>query len=372
MSSKDLINKLIEPSGVKINGSNPWDIQVHDERFYARVLKDNELGLGESYMDGWWDCEELDEMFYRLLRSGIDRKINHNYRLKMQFLLHYLLNYQTKSRSLEVAKKHYDAGNELYRAMLGETMVYSGGYWKGTDNLEDAQLNKMKLICKKLMLEPGMKLLDIGCGWGTMACYLAKNYGVEVVGITISEQQKKVAEERCKNLSVEIRLQDYRDLGEQKFDRIVSIGMYEHVGYKNYRTYMEVVKRCLVDDGLFLLQTIANNYTHVTGDPWLNKYVFPNGMLPSVTQIGEAIEGLLILEDWHNLSVNYDKTLMAWYQNFVLHWPKLKALYDQRFYRMWTYYLLYCAGAFRARKIQLWQIALSPSGLKDGFKARDI
>lgn len=246
-------------------------------------------------------------------------------------------------------------------------MNYTCGYWKDVVTLEEAQIAKLDLTCRKLLLEPGMRLLDIGCGWGGLAKYAAENYGVKVVGITISKQQYELATERCKNLPVEIRFQDYRDVNE-KFDRIASLGMFEHVGYLNYRKYMQIVHQCLADDGLFLLHTIGSNESTTQAMPWIAKYIFPNGMLPSITQIGKATEKLFIMEDWQNLGIDYYKTLLAWHQNFNAHWSSLKANYDEKFFRMWNYYLLSCAGGFNTRMLQLWQIVFS-KGLKTRYDA---
>lgn len=362
--AKAFVTDFFTKAGIEINGSQDWDLQVYDERFYDRVLRDRNLGLGETYMDGWWDCKAIDQMITKILT------VNKNYetpnlRSMGKYLLHMLLNFQTVNKAKEVGEKHYDIGNDLYKRMLDKEMIYSCGYWYDAENLDQAQLNKLELVCQKLQLKPGMRLLDIGCGWGGMAKYAAQHYGVEVVGITISKEQKKLAEENCKGLSVEIRLQDYRLLDE-KFDRIVSIGMFEHVGYKNYLTYMKSVYNNLKEDGIFLLHTIGNNISYRYGDDWISKYIFPNGMLPSVAQIAKAIEGLFVMEDWHNFGAYYDKTLMAWHHNFNTHWNELKE-YGDHFRRMWNYYLLSCAGGFRSRSIQLWQVVLTKNGLKDGF-----
>ncbi len=343
---------------IEINGPRAWDIQVHDERFYNAVLHKKVLGFGESYMAAWWDCEALDQCVARLIQADVESKIKERPLLQLKMLMHALFNFQTKGRAVEVAKHHYDLDNDLFSLMLDSSMIYSCGYWKSAANLKEAQLAKLDLICKKLGLMSGMKLLDIGCGWGGLAKYAATHYGVEVLGITISEQQKQLAEERCRGLPVEIRLQDYRDLSGS-FDRVVSIGMFEHVGYKNYHDYMQVVNSCLVDDGLFLLHTIGNNYSSMNVSEWLEKYIFPNGMLPSIQQLGATWEKMFIMEDWHNFGPDYDPTLMSWYDNFNQHWDELKIKYDETFRRMWNFYLLSCAGAARARYFQLWQIVLS-------------
>jgi len=365
---EDTAQQLLSLAGVKINGNNPWDISVRNEKFYQRVLSQVNLGLGESYMDGWWDCEKLDEFFSRVIRSQIQNSVKKNWTLIYGILLARMMNMQSRNRAFQIGERHYDLGNELFINMLDKRLVYSCAYWKDAQNLDAAQENKLELICRKLGLQPGMKVLDIGCGWGSFAKYAAEKYQVKVVGITVSKEQVELARTLCVGLPVEIRLQDYREVNE-KFDRIVSVGMIEHVGYKNYRTYMEVVHRCLCDDGLFLLHTIGGNKSVKSVDPWINKYIFPNGMLPSIQQLSRSIEGLFVMEDWHNFSADYDKTLMAWYGNLENNWDNLKSKYDERFHRMWKYYLLSCAGSFRARSNQLWQLVLSPKGVGGGYKS---
>lgn len=360
--------KLLEPTGVRLNGHNPWDIRINNQDFYKRVLKDGSLGLGEAYMDQWWDCLCPDQFFERIMSADIENKLRRNKGLLLKLLLLRLINLQTKKRALQVGENHYDLGNELFKCMLDTRMNYTCGYWANAKNLDESQLHKLELVCQKLMLKPGMKVLDIGCGFGALAKYAAENYGVHVVGITISKEQCEFAKQNCAHLPVEIRFQDYRDLHEQ-FDRIVSLGMFEHVGYKNYLTYMKQANQCLKDDGLFLLHTIGSNVSCIAGDEWITKYIFSNGMLPSIAQIANASEKLFIMEDWHNFGADYDKTLMAWYTNFNQHWDKLKNQYDDRFYRMWQYYLLGCAGTFRARTTQLWQIVFSKQGVKGGYQA---
>jgi len=366
MKSKDIATELFAMAGIEVGGKNPWDISVHNEDFYSRVMTWGSLGLGESYMDGWWDCEKLDEFFYRVLRTDIESQVKQNWRLLVNVLWARLFNMQSRKRAFKIGERHYDTGNDLFMKMLDKRMTYSCGYWQKVDSLDEAQEDKLELICRKLGLQPGMKLLDIGCGWGSLAGYAAEKYQVEVVGVTVSGEQVELARTLCRDLPVEIRLQDYRDVDE-KFDRIVSVGMIEHVGYKNYRTFMELTHRCLNDGGLFLLQTIGGIQSRTSVDPWINRYIFPNGMLPSIKQLGKAIEGLFVMEDWHSIGADYDKTLMAWYRNFEESWSELKENYDERFHRMWCYYILSCAGSFRARMNQLWQIVLSKDGVPGGY-----
>jgi cyclopropane-fatty-acyl-phospholipid synthase len=253
--------------------------------------------------------------------------------------------------------------------MLDKRMNYSCGYWDKAQTLDEAQVDKLDLICRKLCLQPGMTVLDIGCGWGGLARYAAEKYGARVYGITVSAEQVKFARQYCRGLDVDIELQDYRAL-QQPFDRIVSVGMFEHVGSRNYRTFMKVVRRCLKPQGLFLLHTIAGNTSVHATDPWISRYIFPNSMLPSARQIAAAAEGQLVIEDWHSFGQYYDPTLMAWHRNFTAKWNAIQDLYDETFYRMWTYYLLACAGSFRARRNQLWQIVFSRNGIRGGYKYR--
>jgi cyclopropane-fatty-acyl-phospholipid synthase len=250
--------------------------------------------------------------------------------------------------------------------MLDKRMVYSCGYWKKASSLDEAQEAKLDLICRKLGIEEGMKVLDIGCGWGSFARFVAEKYGAVVDGVTVSKEQAEFARKSCINLPVQIKLEDYRHIKGQ-YDRITSIGMFEHVGYKNYPTFMKVVNRLLSDNGLFLLHTIGRNTSVRSNDPWIDKYIFPNSMLPSIKQIGSAIENLFVMEDLHNFSTDYDMTLMAWFENFDSNWEKLKPRYSERFYRMWKYYLLMCAGSFRSRHFQLWQIVFSKNGVLGGY-----
>jgi len=366
ITAKNMLLELLEPTEIKVNGNNPWDIQIKNDEFFPRVFKEGVLGLGESYMDGWWECRRLDQLFEKLIQANLEEQVKTNKKFLLKSLLLKFINLQTKERSWHVGEKHYDLGNELFKNMLDSRMNYTCGYWEKVTTLEEAQRDKLELVCRKLQLQPGMKLLDIGCGFGALAKYAAENYDVNVVGVTISKEQAALARQRCQGLPVDIVLTDYRDI-TGKFDRIASLGMFEHVGKLNYRTYMEVVHDSLTDDGLFLLHTIGDNVTTASANEWTTKYIFPNGVLPSISGIGKGCEGLLIMEDWHNFGVDYDKTLLAWYDNFNQNWDKLKHLSDERFYRMWNYYLLSSAGSFRARYIQLWQIVFSKSGLKKGY-----
>jgi len=366
MAAKDtpLLQRLaqtqLDAAGVVINGGKPWDIRVNRSRFYMRLLRGS-VGLGTSYEDGDWDCDQLDEFFCRFLRSVLAHSpIRHAGQVKLD-IANALFNRQSVERAKVVGKKHYDLGNDLYRAMLDIRMIYSCGYWKDATTIDEAQEHKLRLICEKLQLKKGERVLDIGCGWGGFAKYAAENYGVSVIGITISKEQASLAEHACKGLPVEIHLMDYRDAPRKlgTFDKVVSIGMFEHVGSKNYHAYMASAAGCMKDDGLFLLHSIGRSDDVASADPWIDTYIFPNGMVPKMKQITEAAWRFFTIEDWHNFGPDYDKTLLAWHDNFERAWPKLKDSYDERFHRRFRYYLLSCAGAFRARDIHLWQIVLT-------------
>ena len=372
---EDLVQSKLKLAGIDSfnnssldGGCNSSGFQVHDPRFYEKVLRHGSLGLGESYVDGWWDAKHVDEFIYHITKADLESTIKPSLRQLWHLSKFFLFNRQTKSRSTEVGRKHYDIGNDLFAKMLDKRMAYSCGYWKNASNLDEAQEAKLELICQKINLKPGMKVLDIGCGWGSFAKYAAEKYQANVVGITISQQQLDLARELCKNLPVTLRFQDYRDVDEQ-FDRVVSIGQMEHVGFKNYRIYMETVNRCLKQDGLFLLHTIGSKQTQKGADSWIDKYIFPNGYIPSAKQLTQAADGLFFFEDWHNFGADYDKTLMAWHHRFVTHWDELKSQYDERFYRMWSYYLLACAGGFRSRLLQLWQIVFVKEGIPGGYRS---
>jgi len=361
-----IINEMLSRAGITINGPASFDLQVKHPDFFKRVLQEGSLGLGESYMDGWWECERLDIFFNNVLRAGLEQQLPSHLKDTLRIAAARLFNLQSKKRAWIVGKEHYDLGNDLFSRMLDPAMQYSCGYWKQATSLEQAQQDKLRLICEKLQLEPGMRVLDIGCGWGGLAEFMAQHYGVSVVGVTISAEQQRMAQARCASLDVAILLQDYRDLNDQ-FDRIVSVGMFEHVGPKNYPTYFKVVDRNLKPDGLFLLHTIGSRKTDHRVDPWIDKYIFPNGCLPSVRQIANASEPHFVMEDWHNFGADYDTTLMAWHERFIASWPEIADNYSERFKRMFSYYLNACAGAFRARDIQLWQVVFS-RGVEHGLR----
>lgn len=356
-----IIEKILSGAGITINGPAPYDIQIANPKFFSRVVRDGSIGLGESYMEGWWECQALDQFFFRLFSKQAEKEFSSRFLLKLHILRARLFNLQTKSKALKAVSSHYDIGNDLFSKMLDPLMMYSCAYWNEAGSLKEAQEQKLKLICEKLHLKAGQTVLDIGCGWGGFAFYAAKNYQVKVIGITLSKEQYEIARKRCAGLDVEIRFQDYRDV-QESFDSIVSIGMLEHVGYKNYKAFMEVVSRNLTTEGICLLHFIAGNETALAIDRWIHKYIFPNGVIPSMAQIAHAMEKQLIFEDLQNIGLHYDDTLMAWRENFIASWGTLQEHYKPIFYRMWNYYLCCSAASFRSRRLNLWQVIVRKLG----------
>jgi cyclopropane-fatty-acyl-phospholipid synthase len=359
--SEKIIRELLQTAGIEINGKNPWDPQIHNQDLFHRILHDSSLGLGEAYMDGWWVCDSVDGFIYRVLQADLGARVKKNAALVFHVIKARLFNRQSSTRAFEVGIMHYDLGNDLYIAMLDKRLNYTCAYWKNSHNLDDAQEAKLELVCRKVNVKPGMRILELGCGWGSFAKYAAEKYGASVLGVTVSKEQVALGTERCKGLPVDLRLLDYREV-QGTFDAVISIGVMEHVGYKNYSDYIQVVDRCLKPGGIAFIHTIGGNHSRTSGEPWLDRYIFPNGMLPSIAQLSKAMEDRFVLEDLHNFGPDYDRTLLAWCDNFENAWPSLKSKYGERFYRMWRYYLLSCAGGFRARNQQLWQIVFTRRG----------
>ncbi len=352
---------LLNGADVRINGDRPWDIQVHNDWLALRVLLDRSIGFGDAYVDGWWDCDQLDELMCRLLRARIDRTLGLGLGSQLLEWLGAIRNMQSRARASIVAKRHYDLPSEIYMSFLDPYNQYTCGYFHNTDDLAVAQQAKLDLICRKLELAPGDRVLDIGCGWGGFAKFAAERYGVHVTGISLSDEQVTYARQFTAGLPVEIEKRDYRDI-TGTFDKVLVCGMIEHVGHKNYRSLMQIIHRCLAPCGLLVLQTIGSNSSVRSIDPWLDKHIFPNAMLPSMEQLAAAAEGLFVIEDLHNLRTHYISTLLAWYHRFENNWTALAKRYDERMHRLWKYYLLFCAGIFRAGNAQLWQLVFSKLG----------
>jgi cyclopropane-fatty-acyl-phospholipid synthase len=356
-SAQERVGSILEVAGITVGGSQPFDIEVLNPAFYERVLKHGELAFGESYMDGWWRCDHIDQFTQKFLESRVRERLKFKPSVVLPRVLPFLLEYQSQRHTRRDVEHHYNIGNDLFERMLDRRMIYSCAYWKDAETLDQAQEDKLDLICRKLELQEGMTILDIGCGWGGFARFAAERYGAHVTGITIASEQAKLAEEVTRDLPVKIAVQDYRQV-TGIFDRIVSIGMLEHVGPRNYRKFFGVCDRALAPHGIMLHHTIGANKPDRVGSPWLSKYIFPGGRLPTLSQVSRTVEGQLAIEDVQNFGPYYDKTLMAWYGNFVNSWDEIRGKYGERFYRMWELYLLLCAGAFRARHLQLYQVVI--------------
>lgn len=363
------VHALFAKAGVTINGPHPWDIQLHNDRFYNRVLAQGSLGLGESYMDRDWDCAALDQFFDRVISARLSEKLGLTLPLALLMLSAKLQNRQTERRASKVAAVHYDLAVDIFEATFDKRLTGSCGYWKTAQTLDSAQEDKLDLICRKIGLREGQSVLDIGCGWGSFIGFAAERYRADCAGVTVSPVQVEYINRRYPGMGLRPQLADYRAYLGPKVDRLVSVGMFEHVGAKNYRTYFQCARDYLKEDGLFLLHTIVENQRYPAIDPWQDKYIFPNGDLPSVGEIATAVEGLFVVEDFHNFGVDYDKTLMAWNENFQTHRTEMDSKHGDRFCRMWEYYLLQNAAAFRCRYISVGQFVLSPHGSRAGYQA---
>ena len=356
--------ELLSKAGVTVGGDAPQDIHVHDDGIWTRILRDRELGLGETYMDGGWDANQLDVFLTVLQTADLRSLVTPSPQMLVLAAKSKLTNLQSKARAGRNARAHYNIGNELYERMLDESMIYSCAYWKDIDDepttegaLDAAQQAKLDLICRKLGLAAGMTLLDVGCGWGGFAQFAAQHYQVQVTGVSPAQEQVSVAKQRCAGLPVRIIEGDYRDL-TGTFDRITSIGMMEHVGPKNLPTFFDKCRELLDPDGMMLHHTIGSNDWKTVGDPWFDRYIFPGGVLPSLGQIAKAAQSHWTIEDVHNFGPYYAKTLSAWDHNISARWAEIPH-YDARFRRMWHYYLMSSAAGFTSRAIQLWQIVFT-------------
>jgi cyclopropane-fatty-acyl-phospholipid synthase len=372
MKIKRNVEEVLKTAGITINGTSRFDPQVYDDSLWGNVLQGGLIALGEGYMDRLWDVEDVADFVYRLQKANVNWEKLLSAGLLLFVLKSRLLNLQKGSRAYKVGQEHYDLGNDLYQLMLDKRMVYTSAYWKDAQNLDEAQVAKFELICQKLDLKAGQRILDIGCGWGGFMKYASETYGVSCVGISVSKEQTALAKEVCAGLPITFEVIDYQKYQpEQKFDHIVSIEMFEAVGRKNFRTYMKKVNEWLKDDGVFLLQTILSTSKAPGADPWIDKYIFPNGELPNRRMLEKSIQGIFSIGDWHAFGADYDKTLMAWWSNFEAGYDSLdKNKYNERFYRMWKYYLQICAGGFRSGYTDVAQIALTKNGVT--FKRTNI
>ena len=353
--------------GVTVNGPHPWDPQAKDDRVLMDVARGGSLVAGETFMDERWDVAKLDEFIARLQQQHLLLDPILFGGLLFKKIKNKLFNLQRGERAFEVGEVHYDLGNDLYEEMLDKRMIYTAAYWKDSKTLDEAQEAKLDLICKKLGLKPGDRLLDIGCGWGGLMKYAAEKYGVSCVGLSVSKEQTAYGRASCAGLPIEFVITDYADFKpSEQFDYVASIEMFEAVGHKNSEFFMKKAHSWLKPNGRFLLQTIGSTLTHTVADPWIDRYIFPNGILPTKALIERAIKSTFVAHDWHDIGRDYDKTLMAWWENFKTAYPTLDHdKYDRRFYRMWQYYLLVCAGSFRVGHLADWQIVLTKSEVKE-------
>lgn len=365
MSARHTVESLFGRAGIELGGNRPWDVHVHDERFFERLLAQGSLGFGDSYVEGWWDCDRVDELICRVLERDLEDEVGTDWRIHVQLLKAKLTNLQRPSRAADVAS-HYDAGNAFFERVLGPTMVYSCAYWRRAEDLDAAQTAKLELIAQKLDLQPGDHVLELGCGWGSLAAHLARTRGCRVTAVTISEPQATYARERCKGLPVDVVCCDYRDAEvahRGPYHKLSCVGMLEHIGRKNYASFMQRCADLVVPGGLILLQTIGTAVTTDATDPWIERRIFPGSVLPSPVDLTTSTEGKLLLEDWHAFSADYDRTLMAWHANFTAYDRSGELHRDAPFKRTWSYYLQSFAGCFRThRTIQLWQLVLSRPG----------
>ena len=327
----------------------------------AKLLNSTSLALGEAYMDGDLEIEgNLYEALDHFLGQMGKFSTDEHALKKLMFS-----SSSKKNRAKEVTS-HYDIGNDFYKLWLDETMSYSCAYFKHPDDsLYQAQVNKVDYILEKLHLEEGMSLLDIGCGWGFLLIEAAKKYKIKGTGITLSHEQCKEFERRIKEQGLEDYLQvkrmDYRDLpaSGMKFDRVVSVGMVEHVGRENYKLFVDCVDQVMKDGGLFLLHFISALKEH-PGDPWIKKYIFPGGVVPSLREMINCLsEDNFHTLDVENLRLHYNKTLLCWEKNFTEHLDQIRGMFDERFIRMWDLYLSACAATFHNGIIDIHQILVS-------------
>jgi len=373
--SEQKVRELLLTSNIEVDGDNPQDIQVHDTSVYDRWLRDGSLGIGESYMEGLWSSNALDQTMKQLIDNmdELESRVKKSpslilYTLKLKFL-----NLQNKIGAKRVIEKHYNDDVNLFSEMLDSYMQYTCGYWnRGAKDLEVAQRNKMQLIAEKLHLKPGMQILDMGSGFGGLSYFLATEYDVRVTAVTLSENQHEWATCNFAHPNITFILGDYRDIMSGEYDRIVSVGLLEHIGIKNYQLFFKKVFSLLKPEGIYLLHTIGSARTTTSTDQWIDKYIFPGGQLPSFKQIVDSIEEPFVIEDWHNFGENYSQTLHAWHHNLKKDWQiKTSSILTDKEFRMWEYYLLSCAGNFEARSsVQLWQIVICKNGVQGGYLSK--
>ena len=369
--SQDWLAQLLASADIHLNGSRPWDIQIKYPQTLQRLLSLGGFALGESYMDGWWECQAIDLMVERAMRAGLQEKLAtprawwESFKVRMRPR-------DGVGQSRIVGRMHYAVGNQVFQAMLDPYMAHSCAYWvEGAQTLEEAQIAKLEMVCRKLQLRPGMRVLDMGCGWGSFMRYAAEHYGVTVLGLSNVPHQIELGKTLARHLPVQFELSDYAQFntdGKSKFDRIVSIGTFEQLGQAHVAAFFETAKGCLKDDGWMLLQTQGKSNRQRLLDAWNDKYIYPQGYLPRLDEVTQASEAHFVVEDVHNIGADHDRTLLHWHQRFEMAWPQLRLSHDERFYRMWRFHLLSSAASFRTRHHQMWQLVLSPKGLHKVYR----
>jgi len=349
-------------------GTPSATIRLADKRLYRQLFLNPELKAGEAYMDGTLICEDGGiRGLLNVFANNREGLRGHPLQKALKGWLKKIRKWHQRNKTTASRKNvqhHYDLSNEFYRLFLDEDLQYSCAYWPSLDiSLEDAQRAKKAHIAAKLNLKPGMKVLDIGCGWGGMAIYLAETYGCEVVGVTLSDEQHALGVARVKEKGligkVDIRIQDYRHL-EEKFDRIVSVGMFEHVGVAHYLEYFSKINTLLTEDGSALVHSIGRKGGPGTTGAWIRKYIFPGGYSPALSETFAEIEkAKLWVTDCEILRLHYAETLLEWDKRFQANRDKVAAMFDEKFCRMWEFYLIISEFSFRYGKHMNFQIQLS-------------
>jgi cyclopropane-fatty-acyl-phospholipid synthase len=363
--------QLLAAADIHLNGSRPWDIQINNPLTLGRIMRDGSLGMGESYMDGWWDCQAIDQMMTRAVRARLHEHLG-TPRAHVQSWFGQWAKRLPSSNARIVGRAQYDLNNQLFCAMLDSSMSHSSAYWEeGATTLEQAQEAKMEMVCRKLQLKPGMRLLDIGCGWGSFMRYAAKHYGVTALGLTTSKEQMALGQSMNQDLPVQFEhtdIQHFNTNSRSQFDCVVSLGMLNTPVLAANNALFSTARRSLKKDGLFLLETMGNNQRGQLLEPWLQKHLLCQIPLPSLGDVTDVAQLDFVVEDVHNLGADHDRTLLHWHQRFERAWPQLRLAYDERFYRMWRYHLMGSAGSFRARSTQIWQMVMSPKGLSSVYR----
>jgi cyclopropane-fatty-acyl-phospholipid synthase len=342
--------------------------KFHDKALHRRILLNPRLAVGEAYMDGSLTIEEgtLYDFLHLMMAniSATPRSALRVFTHGVDYWFRWAQQYNPIGRARRNVAHHYDLSGMLYDLFLDADRQYSCAYFQDpSDTLETAQANKKRHLAAKLRLRPGLKLLDIGSGWGGLGLYLANKAGVDVTGLTLSTEQKKISEARAEKAGIadraQFRLQDYR-LEEGRYDRIVSVGMFEHVGVLHYQEYFDKVAKLLTDDGVAVIHSIGRSDTPGATNPWIRKYIFPGGYIPALSEVLTRVERAgLWVTDIEILRLHYAETLRHWRQRFAANRDRVRAIYDERFCRMWEFYLAASEASFRVQEMMVFQLQLT-------------